>query len=404
MIRPVFSCLSLRPRHYSRLRASLLPPFQPSLADRRQTQDRVAKKCDPLRILFCGSDEFSCAALEALDTERMRNPFLIQSIDVVVRPGKGTGRGYKVIQHPPIRDLAKRLLLPIHERDTFTGWKMPESINLIIAVSFGLFVPPRLLRAAKYGGLNVHPSLLPDFRGPAPLHHTILHQWNSTGVTLQTLDDKAFDHGIVLEQTPLESPVPRGITVKGLQDLLTPLAVNMLVQGLRDGLHVPPLQDRGRVGEPAAPLASPHAPKITPRDRQFLLRPASSTYPLEPTVNHSEVLLRQQIIGPLWFKAKDKKGDLKRIIVVSASGRRPPKLDHSTPRPEQIVIHGEDQQGHSFIQRVDVYSETGDGSIWIPGWSGMGVALETLKIEGQRAKPAKQVLAQLKLYETPREL
>jgi methionyl-tRNA formyltransferase len=77
--------------------------------------------------------------------------------------------------------VAEELSLTIYERDTFTGWdvsiplldlecllikaQLPrpqgEAINLIIAVSFGLFVPPRILRSAEYGGLNVHPSLLP---------------------------------------------------------------------------------------------------------------------------------------------------------------------------------------------------------------------------------------------------
>ena len=73
----------------------------------------------------------------------------------------------------------------MHERDTFTGWEVccfttsltlkkianskqlptpsDEPINLIVAVSFGLFVPPRILRSAKYGGLNIHPSLLPKY-------------------------------------------------------------------------------------------------------------------------------------------------------------------------------------------------------------------------------------------------
>ena len=66
----------------------------------------------------------------------------------------------------PLKELADSIQLRVHERDTFTGWDMPrpdgEPINLIVAVSFGLFVPRRLLRAAKYGGLNVHPSLLPE--------------------------------------------------------------------------------------------------------------------------------------------------------------------------------------------------------------------------------------------------
>lgn len=54
-------------------------------------------KSDPLRILFCGADEFSCAALEALDGER-RAGGVVESVDVVVRPGKGVGRGYKTIR------------------------------------------------------------------------------------------------------------------------------------------------------------------------------------------------------------------------------------------------------------------------------------------------------------------
>lgn len=54
-------------------------------------------KSDPLRILFCGADEFSCAALEALDAER-RADGVVESLDVVVRPGKGVGRGYKTIR------------------------------------------------------------------------------------------------------------------------------------------------------------------------------------------------------------------------------------------------------------------------------------------------------------------
>lgn len=53
---------------------------------------------DPLRILFCGSDEFSCFSLRALHEEQKRNADLIRSIDVVVRPSKPTGRGYKVLR------------------------------------------------------------------------------------------------------------------------------------------------------------------------------------------------------------------------------------------------------------------------------------------------------------------
>ncbi|KAL2019710.1 hypothetical protein VTK56DRAFT_9247 [Thermocarpiscus australiensis] len=268
----------------------------------------AGKVSDPLRILFCGSDEFSCVSLRALHEEHKRNADLIRSIDVVVRPSKPTGRGLKVLREVPLRTLADQLRLPVHVRDTFTGWHMPQPngdpINLIIAVSFGLFVPPRLLNASKYGGLNVHPSLLPDLRGPAPLHHALLAERTHTGVTIQTLSPETFDAGTILLQTPAPGiPIPPGCTVSQLHDLLAPAGAAMLVEALRAGLHVPPYpsqktqaqahqtasdeteKNRGRESLPLR-----HAPKITPHDRQVLWTRAGAR----------EVALRARVLGRLW--------------------------------------------------------------------------------------------------------
>lgn len=66
---------------------------------RFQSHQSKQKTSEPLRILFCGSDDFSSANLRALREEQLRNPGLIESIDVVVRPGKRVGRGNKRIQH-----------------------------------------------------------------------------------------------------------------------------------------------------------------------------------------------------------------------------------------------------------------------------------------------------------------
>ncbi|EAA31723.2 Formyltransferase [Neurospora crassa] len=241
------------------------------------------KVSDPLRILFCGSDVFSCYSLKALHAEHKANPGLIKSIDVMVRPGKAFGRGYKEIRQVPIQNLAEELSLPIHIRDTFTGWSLPQSphgepINLIVAVSFGLFVPPRILNQAKYGGLNVHPSLLPDLRGPAPLHHALLNRLSHTGVSLQTLSPQTFDAGTVIAQTPLPGiPIPPACTVSQLHDLLAPLGADMLVSSLQKGLHVPPLAPVIDNTIPITPpLPSPvenkmytHAPKITKADQRW---------------------------------------------------------------------------------------------------------------------------------------
>jgi methionyl-tRNA formyltransferase len=93
----------------------------------------------PLRILFCGSDEFSCASLRALDAVRRGSkakgavsspspspppPPLVESIEVVVRPGKRTGRGLRTVRHVPLQQLAEELGLTMHVRDTFTGWSV----------------------------------------------------------------------------------------------------------------------------------------------------------------------------------------------------------------------------------------------------------------------------------------
>lgn len=79
----------------------LAPLFRVGATCRRfqSSQQSSQKRSEPLRILFCGSDEFSSANLRALHEEQLRNPGLIESIDVVIRPGKRVGRGNKKIQH-----------------------------------------------------------------------------------------------------------------------------------------------------------------------------------------------------------------------------------------------------------------------------------------------------------------
>lgn len=257
------------------------------------------KTSDPLRILFCGSDHFSCASLSALHDLHKAQPQLVDSIDVLVRPGKPSGRGLKRIAVGPLFHLATELGLPIHQRDTFTGWSLPLpgrvtntktgvceihphpsgtlrhrshlGFNLLIAVSFGLFVPPRILDTLKYGGLNIHPSLLPDLRGPAPIQWSILLNRSHTGCTLQTLHPTVFDQGTILLQTPRPGmPIPDGCTAADLLATLATKGANMLVQGLINDRHIPSCNSTRVVPpDPAAPPAQHalrDAPKITKND------------------------------------------------------------------------------------------------------------------------------------------
>lgn len=170
------------------------------------------------------------------------------------------------MQAVPIQKAAAELQLNTHVIDTFTGWTPPTPVNIIIAVSFGLFVPPRILNLARYGGLNVHPSLLPDLRGPAPIHHALLKGRRFTGVSIQTLHPEHFDKGMILAQTPAPGiEVAPETTPLELIGTLAKAGANMLADTLRSRAFVPPLEDAGWYISSGGPID--HAGKITKQHR-----------------------------------------------------------------------------------------------------------------------------------------
>ncbi|CAI4212271.1 unnamed protein product [Parascedosporium putredinis] len=341
---------------------------------------------DPLRILFCGSDEFSCASLRALDEERLSGSGLIQSIDVVVRPGKGTGRGYKTIREVPLKLNAERLGLPIHERDTFRGFEPPNWINLVIAVSFGLFVPPRILRMAKYGGLNLHPSYLPDLRGPAPLHHSLLERRSHIGITLQTLDEHKFDHGLILAQTPRPGiSILPACTVPELTHLVTDPAARLLLDGLRHGVHVPPLADVRQATTDTASVLR-HAPKVTKEDKRVNLAEWTA----------EDAVTRLRVLGPLWMEVVGgKKGKLERVILqdgeVVAEGRG----EGSVEREVLLAQAAQEPRSEGRETVAMRYREEGDGAILLTFPRGGHLRVKQIVVGGKAAQEAAKALASL---------
>ncbi|KAL9108767.1 MAG: hypothetical protein Q9187_008254, partial [Circinaria calcarea] len=346
----------------------------------------ITKVSDPLRILFCGSDDFSIASLKALHHEHKSQPDFIKSIDVVCKPAKRVGRGLKKVREVPIAETARELSLPLHQINTFTGWQPPrpeaEAINLIVTVSFGLFVPSRILKGAKYGGLNVHPSLLPDFRGSAPLHHALLAGCTRTGVSLQTLHDKHFDHGIVLARTPLpgfQIPNHDGATVPELLSLVAPKGADMLVQGIRERLYVPPLQEVQQQTEDGNKLLTRPAPKIVPDDRHIDWGSWTS----------ETILRKQRILGSLWntlsvMETHSQRTHHKRIIWSSSFQK---VANFPKPlSPGQIRISADASTSGQGINDPRVYVGTTDGQV---------LRTEMAKLESERAQPAARALGNL---------
>jgi methionyl-tRNA formyltransferase len=165
----------------------------------------------------------------------------------------------------PIKGVAHELGLPIHHLDTFNNWTLPSPFDLIVAVSFGLLVPARIINATTYGGLNVHPSLLPDLRGAAPIQHAILGGRHYTGVSVQTMHPTKFDCGEVIAQTPLPGiRIAHETTTEDLINQLAPLGATMLRNSIDRGLFISPKTVLRK--EEINPRSLEPAPKITPED------------------------------------------------------------------------------------------------------------------------------------------
>ena len=157
-----------------------------------------------MRALFFGTCDFSVSSLRSLMTSKS-----LTAIDVVCPPPV-----YQIAC--PLEQFARRHHLPVHnittgsEKDRISKWKLPfiksddnfdgHGYDLGIVVSFGYFMPRRLIESFRRGTLNVHPSLLPQYRGPAPIHHAIINGDSETGISIIELDPERFDAGRILKQ------------------------------------------------------------------------------------------------------------------------------------------------------------------------------------------------------------
>jgi len=153
-----------------------------------------------MKILFLGAGKFAIPTLELLAGEEMVSDLL-----VITQPDRGKGRGRKPAP-TPVRETARRLGLEVlTPRDV----NRPESLEAIskfapdylVLVDFGVRLTPETISRAKRAAINLHPSLLPAYRGPAPLAWVLLKGEPVTGVTTQLIGER-IDCGHILLQEP----------------------------------------------------------------------------------------------------------------------------------------------------------------------------------------------------------
>ena len=190
-------------------------------------------------LIFFGTDEFSTATLEVL----VRNQDF-KIVLVVTQPDRPTGRKQEVVQ-PPVKMMAEKYGLQVMQPETLkdialgssptptptkrglatTTYHLPPT-DLNIVYRYGLIIPQNILSLPTHGTINIHPSMLPKYRGPSPIQTAIMNGDTETGITVMLMDE-AMDHGPILAQEIF--PIAPDDTYQTLSSKMTPKVNELLL-------------------------------------------------------------------------------------------------------------------------------------------------------------------------------
>ena len=178
-----------------------------------------------MRVLFAGGSEISLPSLRRTAENH-------DVLSVLTHPDKRAGRGRKQIQNP-VKAEALNLDIPVLEAEKLDS-EVREQVRrlapeILVVVSYGKIFGPEFLRVFPRGGINLHPSLLPKYRGPSPIQAAILGGDDKTGITVQRLAP-AMDSGAVLEQE--EVPLTGRETAVSLAERVAGPGAEMLLRVL----------------------------------------------------------------------------------------------------------------------------------------------------------------------------
>ncbi len=201
----------------------------------------------PLRVVFMGTPDFAVPSLRALAAR----PDLVKILAVYTQPDRPAGRGQKVTE-PPIKLLARELgitiLQPEDINDADEKRKLADQMaDVVIVVAYAQFLSRAILSTPRLGCINVHSSLLPKYRGAAPIQYAIWKGEKESGVSTMKLVPK-MDAGPVLLQKSI--PIAAEMTAAELHDALAVLGGGLLVETLeqlREGKQTEKEQDESLV-------------------------------------------------------------------------------------------------------------------------------------------------------------
>jgi methionyl-tRNA formyltransferase len=209
-----------------------------------------------MRIVFCGTPQFAVPTLKHLLTQRD-----FEIAGVISQPDRPRGRG-KIVSPSPVKDVALAAGLPVHQPEKIRSPEAQELLqklaaDCVVIIAYGQIIPARLLSIPQYGWINLHASLLPKYRGAAPINWAIANGETKTGVTTMLID-AGMDTG----ETLLQREIPIGPTETApelsarLAEAGAPLTAETL-RGLTAGTLAGHAQDHSR---------ATHAPLLKKED------------------------------------------------------------------------------------------------------------------------------------------
>ena len=223
-----------------------------------------------MRIVFFGTPEFAVPSLRALLRERY------QVVGVVTQPDKPQGRSRSTLVPPPVKEEAARAGIPVLQPDRPLGDVFVAGLrrlepDLGVVVAYGHLLRPALLSLPAKGMINVHASLLPRWRGAAPIQHAILAGDRETGISIMQME-AGLDSGPVLHR--IATPLDTSETAGDLAARLAELGATALVEALSlvaAGFAQPEAQDAA--GLTLAPKISRDSARLDwQRDAEVLAR------------------------------------------------------------------------------------------------------------------------------------
>ena len=197
-----------------------------------------------MNVIFAGSPDFACPSLKQLIASEHH------IVGVYTQPDRRSGRGRQMTA-TPVKQLALQHQLPVFEPTTLKTESAIKAMiqlkpDVMVVVAYGLILPPAVLEIPRLGCINLHPSLLPQWRGAAPIQQALLAGDTTTGITIMQLEE-GMDSGPILSQTAtsIASTENAGqlhdrLAVDGAKQLIDTLAK------LEQGMVTPIVQDHSK--------------------------------------------------------------------------------------------------------------------------------------------------------------